>query len=94
MSKWVNSQTKREQRAQRARRKAMVDAAFHLAFVVRENLPCAVKRQGCPTQQTIKLDRIRAALARLDEIQRAGNCQGQPMPDDPQFIGKFGSGSV
>ena len=56
------------QRAQRERRKALVDAAFHLAFVVRENIGRRGKRYAVPTKLTMKLDRIRAALARFEEM--------------------------
>lgn len=60
-------------RDQRQQRKALVDAAFHLAFVVRENIGRSVKRGTIPSQQTMKLDRIRAALAKLDEIRTERN---------------------
>jgi hypothetical protein len=60
-------------RDQRRRRKALVDAAFHLAFVVRNNIGRKVKRGAIPSERTMKLDRIRDALARLDEIRRERN---------------------
>jgi len=59
--------------AQRRQRKLLVDAAFHLAFVVRENIGRKVKRGTIPSQQTMKLDRIRTALAKLDEIREERN---------------------
>jgi hypothetical protein len=60
-------------RDQRQQRKALVDAAFHLAFVVRENIPRRRKRYEVPTKLTMKWDRIRAALAKLDEIREERN---------------------
>ena len=48
----------------------MVDAAFHLAFVVRENIGRKCKRGDIPSPATMRLDRIRNALVRLDEISK------------------------
>ena len=59
--------------SQRQRRKELVDAAFHLAFVVRENIGRSVKRGTIPSRQTMRLDRIRAALTRLDGIRAERN---------------------
>lgn len=58
---------------QRRQRKALVDAAFHLAFVARNNIGRKVKRGTIPSRQTMRLDLIRDALARLDEIRRERN---------------------
>ena len=56
------------QRAQRERRKALVDAAFHLASVVRENIGRKCKRGTIPSVTTRRLDKIRDAIAYVDKI--------------------------
>ena len=55
-------------RAQSQRRKALVDAAFRLAFVVRENIGRKCKRGTIPSVATRRLDKIRDAIAYMDKI--------------------------
>ena len=69
-SRYMQSLQPGYRQAQRQQRKALVDAAFHLAFVVRENIGRKVKRGTIPSPTTRRLDKIRDALARLDEIRK------------------------
>jgi len=54
-------------------RKRLLDAVFHLAYVVRENIGRKCKRGEVPSPATMRLDRIRNALVRLDEISKERN---------------------
>jgi hypothetical protein len=56
--------------AQARYRKRLVDAVFHLAFVVRENIGRKCKRGTIPSIATQRLDKIREAIARVDEIKK------------------------
>ena len=59
--------------AQARHRKRLLDAVFHLAYVVRENIGRKCKRGTIPSVATRRLDKIRDAIAYVDNPERTPN---------------------